>query len=151
MENVFQDTWLSICMPLPALVCLLDTVTISGSFLCNQHTINRVWALYFKYSTLESWGWIINPQSLFKDMLCQPVKSVQFLLTTIEWPLIDVILVSNRFTCLTPLYLPWNISFCQMWASSLVSSQAYPKVSLFYTQIPMKSRRGDLTNMKAYI
>ena len=92
-----------------------------------------------------------KPSELVQRYALSVSKVSPVSLTTIEWPLIDVILVSNRFTCLTPLYLLWNISFCQMWASSLVSSQAYPEVSLFYAQIPMKSRRGDLTNMKAYI
>ena len=95
-----------------------------------------------------------KPSELVQRYALSASKVSPVSLTTIEWPLIhssDVILVSNRFTCLTPLYLPWNISFCQMWASSLVSSQAYPEVSLFYAQIPMKSRRGDLTNMKVYI
>jgi len=74
-----------------------------------------------------------KPSELVQRYALSASKVSPVSLTTIEWPLIDVILVSNRFMRLTPLYLLWNISFCQMWASSLVSSQAYPEVSLLNT------------------
>ena len=51
-----------------------------------------------------------KPSELVQRYALSASKVSPVSLTTIEWPLIDVILVSNRFTCLTSICCGISVS-----------------------------------------